>query len=280
MGNWPIDTQSYISLRKITKKNPQKNLQQTKQTNKLLKNKHSKQLCEISKKQKTNKQNNNNKKTTKIWYVSRHCGHTRGWCPFIEHVEQVGCWIQTWHWESGTRPPPPPPPPSVKASQHHYAGYHCQNTSHHLGRQTSNGVLWISFRTPSMQSSKINFICLRCQPFISQTSIDLSSNGLDSTYQGKPDFFSQIYGYRWDVGPPLPSRDEWAIEVVETPRLSTCDVRKQGDGLHLLWCRSVVGGLPRQVSHYNRSLLCWSSETTDQVDSARKADKRSVLTSE
>ena len=33
----------------------------------------------------------------------------------IQHDEQVGCWIQTWHGESGRQPPsassPPPPPP-------------------------------------------------------------------------------------------------------------------------------------------------------------------------
>ena len=36
----------------------------------------------------------------------RYRGHTSGECPFIEHGEEVGCWIQTWQGESGRRPCP------------------------------------------------------------------------------------------------------------------------------------------------------------------------------
>ena len=46
------------------------------------------------------------------------------------------------------------------------------------------------------------------------------------------------------------------------------------------WWWSAVGGLPRQGSHYHRSLLCWSSETLwgkNQPDSAWKSEVRSVL---
>ena len=75
-------------------------------------------------------------------------------------------------------------------------------------------------------------------------------------------------------------------EAVETSRFSAskesqdCDVCSQGDGLHFLGCRSIVGGLPRHVSHCHRGLLCSSFETArreNQPDSAWKADKRSAL---
>ena len=74
---------------------------------------------------------------------------------------------------------------------------------YHHGRQMSIilPLSWIPFRTAFMQSSKMNFICLRCRSFASQTSFDLIWNGLDSTCEGKTRFL-QIF--RWDLGPPLP----------------------------------------------------------------------------
>ena len=99
--------------------------------------------------------------------------------------------------------------------------------------------------------------------------------------------FSEICDYGWDLDPSLPTRDEATIEAVKTPRYfafqesQECDVRKQGDGLHVLrYRRSADGGLPRQGSRYHRSLLCWSPETAteeNQADSAWIADKRSAL---
>ena len=47
-----------------------------------------------------------------------------------------------------------------------------------------------------------------------------------------------------------------------------------------MWPISVVGGRPRQGSHYHRSLLCWSSETAmgeNLSDLVWEADKRRTL---
>ena len=67
---------------------------------------------------------------------------------------------------------------------------------------------------------------------------------------GSQQFSSKICDYGWDLGPSFPFRAEATVEAEETHRFSAsrkshdCYVRKQGDGLHVLGCRSTVGGLP------------------------------------
>ena len=75
------------------------------------------------------------------------------------------------------------------------------------------------------------------------------------------------------MGPSL-TRDEETIETVEIPRFSAFQ-GSQGDGLHFLGCRSAVGGLPRQGSHYNADLMRPLREKIKQ-DSAWKADKSAL----
>ena len=124
-------------------------------------------------------------------------------------------------------------PPSEKASHHHHTGDHGQDSWHHHGRQTSNGVLhchWVGYLpgphpcshpqwTPYVQG--VSTLCSKTPWTWFEMDSAQHVKGTSCHFLGRSQqFSSEICDYGWDLGPSLPTRDEAPIEAVETPRFS------------------------------------------------------------